>query len=346
MLIFEHSYYLYLLFLLIPIILLYYSYLQWRKKAINRVGDSRLVTQLMKNYSPKRQNQQFGLFSLAYILLIIALANPQMGTKFEKVKQKGIDFIIALDISQSMMAEDLKPNRLERAKQFVGKLLDKLQGDRIGLIVFAGHAYLQVPLTTDYAAVKTTLKSIDTDFAPMQGTAIGEAIQLAGEAFNKEDKKFKALLIISDGEDHEEEAQSAAEDLAESGVKILTVGVGSQEGAEVPVFENGIRAGVKMDENGDVVMSKMNVAMLAEIADVGNGRSFQLSGDADEARLIIKELSGMEKKEFEDHVFSDYEDHFQWFLGLAIFILIIESFYLAFWTDGKMKSFFPRKKAE
>lgn len=328
MLIFEHSYYLYLLFLLIPIILLYYSYLQWRKKAILRVGDSRLVQQLMTNYSEKQQHLQFGLFSLAYILLIIALANPQMGTKFEKVKQKGIDFIIALDISQSMMAEDLKPNRLERAKQFVGKLLDKLQGDRVGLIVFAGHAYLQVPLTTDYSAVKTTLKSVTTDFAPVQGTAIGEAIQLASEAFNKEDKKFKALLIISDGEDHEADVNDAAEDLAESGVKILTVGIGSQEGAQVPVYKEGIKAGMKMDENGDIVVSKMNAAMLAEIAETGNGRSFLFSGDADESRLIIKELSGMEKKEFEDHVFTDYEDHFQWFLGLALLIIIAESFYL------------------
>lgn len=326
--------------------LLYYSYLQWRKKAILRVGDSQLVQQLMQNFSQKQQNQQFGLFSFAYILLIIALANPQMGTKFEKVKQKGIDFIIALDISQSMMAEDLKPNRLERAKQLVGKLLDKLQGDRVGLVVFAGHAYLQVPLTTDYAAVKTTLKSITTDFAPMQGTAIAEAIQLSNEAFNKEDKKFKALLIISDGEDHEEEVEDAAEEIAGNGVKILTVGVGSQEGAQVPEYKEGIKVGAKLDENGEVVVSKMNAAMLAEIADIGNGRSFQFAGDVDEARLIIKELSGMEKKEFEDHVFTDYEDHFQWFLAAALMLIIIDSFYLAFWGEGKARSFFLRKKDE
>ncbi|MFN0200402.1 MAG: VWA domain-containing protein [Bacteroidia bacterium] len=323
---FQHTHYLLYLLMLLPIIATFVGYLRWRQAAIARIGDKSLVQQLMPFFSEKLLKRKAVLFMMAWFFLVISLANPQLGTKFEKVKRRGVDVIIALDISQSMMAEDVKPNRIERAKQLISRLLDRMSGDRVGLIIFAGHAYLQTPLTTDYGAVKSMLKITTTDLAPTQGTAIGEALNMCHEAFNSKDKKFKAVIVISDGETHDEDAIQMAKELADEGVKVLTVGVGSQEGAEIPRYEDGQKVGVKEDLQGKAILSKLNEQMIAELADAGNGRSFHLTNDADQAKTLLNQLSNMEKREFEDHTFTDFDDHFQWFLFIAFALLVWESF--------------------
>lgn len=322
----EHPDALYLLLGLIPLIVLFVLFMLGRKRAIKRFGDSRLMS-LLSPGSPKFKHQvKFILICLAYISIVIALANPQIGQKVETVQRSGVDLIIALDISRSMLAEDVKPNRLSRARQFVSRLIDNLAGDRVGLIIFAGNAYLQVPLTSDYAAAKTFLQTITTELAPTQGTAIGEAIRMAGESFDQGEAKYKAMLIISDGENHEEDAIDAATEAAEKGVVIHTLGIGTIKGAPIPVYRSGIQADYKRDNSGSIVFSKLNENMLQQVALSGEGTYLGLGQGSGEINTIMNELAGMEQKEFEERVFTDYEDQFQWFIALALFFVVIEYF--------------------
>lgn len=322
---FEHPNFLYL-FLLIPALtVLFVLYLMWRKRALNRFGEASLLKQLMPEYAPGRVIFKFILLAGAFSFLILALANPQTGSKIEKVKRTGIDLMIALDVSNSMLAQDIKPDRLERSKQAISKLIDKLEGDRIGIVIFAGKAYTQLPITTDYAAAKLFLSSISTTSVPTQGTAISQAIELCSAAFNQPNRN-KAILIITDGEDHEGDVLEQTEAAARSGIVIHTVGMGLPDGAPVPVYENGVQIGYKKDREGITVMSRLNETMLQQIASVGNGMYVRASNSDAGVQKVFDEISKIEKSEIESRQFSDYEDRFQYMLVPAILLMIFELF--------------------
>jgi len=323
---FENSYYLLGLLLIPVMVMLFYLTLRWRKNAIKRLGDFKLLERMMPAYSVSRQWWKFLLSALALGSIVIALANPQMGSRLEKVKRQGVDVVIAVDLSSSMLAEDIQPNRLERAKTIVSSLLDVLKNDRVALVVFAGNAYLQMPLTIDYSAAKLFLRTMDPEIMPTQGTAIADAIALSRETFDQEAKKHKSLILITDGENHEEGAITEAESAKEEGVIIHTLGIGSESGARVPNFVNGRRQGFKKDQSGNVVNSRLEDSMLKEIADLTDGKYFRIIGAQNEVRKVVTEINSMDKKDFEDRVFTDYDDKFQYFLGLALLLLTVNFF--------------------
>ncbi len=296
----------------------------WKKKAIKSLSDPDLFENLSPGFSPAKQVLKFILVCIAFAFLVIGIADPQVGSRLEEVKRKGIDIIIALDVSNSMQAEDIKPSRLERAKQSISRLVDKLQNDRIGMIVFAGEAYTQLPLTTDYAAAKLFASTIDCNMIPAQGTAIGAAINLAINSFGTGDKKYKALIIITDGENHEDDAAGAARDAASKGIIIHTIGMGSPEGAPIPVLQNNIPAGFRKDPDGNTIITKLDETMLQLIAGTAGGKFVRASNSEDGLEIILKEINKMEKKELGSKVFTDYEDRFQYFLGAALLFLLIE----------------------
>lgn len=323
---FAHKEYLLLLALIPFFVLLYLLLIYWKKKALKRLGDSELVYQLSADTAKTKPLIKFIILMLAYTVTVIGIADPQIGTKLEEVKRKGVDVIIALDVSNSMKAEDIRPNRLDRAKQSISRLIDNLQGDRIGLIVFAGNAYVQLPITTDYGAAKLFLNTIDCDMIPTQGTAIGAAIDLAITSFGEGDtaKHNKAIIVITDGENHEDDAVESAKKAAESGMVVHTIGMGSEAGAPIPVFHNGVRVGFMQDENGQTVITKLDASMLHQLADAGKGKFIRATNSDDGLQLVMKEINTMEKKEFGSKMFTDYADQFQYFLGLALLLLIIE----------------------
>ena len=313
--------------LLIPILfLLFQAAMRWQRKAIERFGERSLVERLMPDFSQRRSRLKFYLYLAAFTFLVVGLANPQVGTKLEKVQRTGIDIMVAIDVSKSMMAEDLQPNRLERAKQILSKLIDNMSDDRIGIIVFAGNAYLQMPLTSDYTAAKLFLKTISTDIVPTQGTAIGDAIELAIESFDDEEKKHKGLILISDGENHEDGALEMAERAAAENIKMFSLGIGSLEGASIPEYVNGRKAGYKRNRQGETVVSKLNQDMLKELASTANGSYIHIRGAKREIEQLLEELDSIEKRDFEDSVFTEYADQFQYFLGIALLLLLIEFF--------------------
>lgn len=320
---FEHTYILWGL-LLIPLMLLLFGLVKrWRSKARKNFAESALFDQLMPNYSNFRYNTKFTLFVIAFALLIIGIANPQIGTKLEEVKREGIDLIVAVDVSNSMKAEDLSPNRLDRAKRAMLQLVDELKSDRLGIIVFAGQAFTQLPVTTDYSAAKLFLNTIDTDIVPTQGTAIGAAIDLAIESFDYTSGGSKALIVVTDGENHEDDAIKAAEEANSKGIKVYTIGMGTPNGAPIPVFKRGKQIGFRQDGNGNTVVSSLNEDMLREIATTGDGIYIRATNANAGFQQILDELSGFEKSEFESQVYTDYEDRFQFFIGAAVLLLLI-----------------------
>ncbi len=321
---FESVEYLYAL-LLIPLLFGAFMLMRGRRsKKLKKFGNPELIKDLFPDVSKYKPIVKFSLTMLAFAFAVIALANPQIGTKIEEIKREGIDVIIALDISNSMKAEDILPNRLERAKQSISKLVDNLQNDRIGLILFAGEAFLHLPLTSDYSAAKLFLHTADFDIIGTQGTAIGQAIELASESFEQDQDKHKALIIISDGENHEDDAIGAATKAAEQGAVVHTIGMGSEKGAPIPIYSRGVRKDFQKDRDGNVVVSKLDAAMLSQIAEYGNGRFTRSSGANLDLNDLINKIAGMEKKEFESKLYTDYEDRFQYFAGLAILFFIFE----------------------
>ena len=322
----EHKFYLYALGLIPLFILIYLLVNIWRKRALKNYGDMSVIQQLFADVSKAKRFWKFVLFTTAFTFLIIGIVNPQVGTKLEEVKRKGADLMICLDISNSMKAEDLQPNRLEKAKQAISKLLDKLEGDRIGIVVFAGQAYVQLPITTDYSAAKLFLESINTDLIPTQGTDIGGAIDLAVESFGKDVGKNKAIVIITDGEDHEEGAVKAAAAAAEKGIVIHTIGMGSVEGAPIPVYKGTVREGFRKDKEGNTIVTKLNEQALQEISAAANGIFVRASNSDAGLNNVLEAVNKLEKKQFDSKMYSDYEDRFQWFISAALLLLIIETF--------------------
>jgi Ca-activated chloride channel family protein len=284
----------------------------------------------MPEVSIARKNWKFALLMGAMATIFITLANPQLGSKIEKVQRKGIDMIIAVDISNSMLAEDIKPNRLSRAKRAISKLVDKLQGDRIGLIVFAGEAYTQLPITTDYSAAKMFLSSVSTDYISTQGTSIANAIELGRATFKEmsEDvqagKRNRAIVIITDGEDQEEGALEQAKEAAKEGIIIYTIGMGTEKGGPIPLYRGGRMTGYKKDREGHTVITRLNQIELQKIASAGNGIFVRANNSKVGLNKILDEISRLDKTEIESQTFKDYESHFQIFAFLAILFLIID----------------------
>jgi Ca-activated chloride channel family protein len=321
---FAHPEYLYALAVVPVLVILFIVMRLMKRRAWKKLGDPALIVQLAPSVSGGKPILKMILFCLAYSLLVVGLANPQIGTKLEEVKREGVDVIIALDVSNSMKAQDIRPDRLERAKQAISRFIDKLENDRIGIIVFAGQAYVQLPITTDFNAAKLFLSTIDTDIIPTQGTAIGAAIDLAMESFVGEDNKHKALVIITDGENHEDDAVEAAKKANEKGVVIHTIGMGSPDGAPIPVYHNGVQVDFMKDQDGNTVITKLDQTTLEKIAAEGKGIFVRASSGDDGLETIMKEIGKMDKKAFGTKQFSNYEDRFQYFIGAALLLLILE----------------------
>lgn len=322
---FENPQYLYWL-LVIPVLVSVYVLIRWwNRKQFERFANIKLRHYLVPMFSSARANTKFVLFNLIIALLIIGAANLQSGAKMEKMKREGIDLFMCIDISNSMHAEDIAPNRLERSKHAINNLISKMQGDRIGIVVFAGNAYVQLPITTDYAAAKMFLSTVDTDLIPTQGTEIGRAIDLALKSFG-ENEHSKAIIIISDGEDHENgDAVKAAQEAAKQGVKIYTIGMGLSDGAPIPVYNQYHKQiGYKKDKEGNIVITKLDDNLLRQIAEIGDGLYVRASNSNVGLDKIYEDISKAEKSEIESKVFTDYDDQFQWFVGAAIILLIIE----------------------
>lgn len=321
---FEHTYLLYLLALVPLLWLLFILARNKRKKSIAAFGDDELVKQLMPDVSISRPRWKFILTSLGIAALVLGVANPQIGSKYEEVKREGFELIIALDISNSMLAEDLEPNRLERAKQSISKLIDQLKSDKIGIIVFAGQAYVQLPLTTDYAAAKLFLSTVSPDIVPTQGTAVGAAIDLAIKSFGEKQDKNRAIIVITDGENHEDDAIVQATTAAESGITVHTIGVGSPDGVPIPVYVNGKKAGFRKDREGNTVVTKLNETMLQQVAAAGKGAYIRGNNMSSGLKTLLLEINKMERKEFDSKMFTAYEDRFQYLLAAAVFFLLAE----------------------
>jgi Ca-activated chloride channel family protein len=317
---FEHPEYLWLLILWVVALLFFLYYRWWRASRINRMGSAILINRLMPTYAKSAPLVKFIFISLAFISLVVGLANPQIGTRQEKVKRSGIDLIVAVDVSKSMLAEDVVPNRLLKAKNFISRFIDELKNDRLGLIVFAGRAYMQMPQTVDYSAARMYLKSLSPNMVPTQGTAIAQAVELATSSFSKESKGSKALVIISDGEDNEEGVNDAIEKAASAGIKVYTIAVGSEKGGPIPLTNGDF----KRDGDGKIVMTKVNTSALREYALKGNGKFYWLDNSSDAVDRVIADLSGLSKKDFEEMVYTDYDDQFQYFLALALFFLLLD----------------------
>lgn len=314
---------------MIPLfIILFWLMISWKKRAIRRFGESSLMNRLMPDISRGRPVFKFVLAMLAFTMIVVALANPQIGSKLEKAKRKGIDLVIAIDVSNSMLAQDIKPSRLQRARQAVSKLVDELKNDRIGIVVFAGNAYVQLPITTDYSAAKLFLSTIGTDLVPTQGTAIADAIRLSVDSFDENDHE-KAIVIITDGEDHEGDAVEAAKAAVEKGIRVYTIGMGLTEGGPIPVYDKyGNQQGFKKDLKNEIVITKLNENMLRQIASAGNGMYVRANNTQAGLERIFEEINKLEKTEFESRMFSDYEDRFQYLIAVALVLLLIEFFIL------------------
>src|SRR6056297_2148239 len=306
--------------LVIVFIIAYHS----KKRALKRFGELKVISGLMPYVSQSRPVLKFVFLVLALTSVIFAAADPQFGSKLEKVKRKGVEIIIALDVSNSMLAEDITPNRLERAKRSISKMIDQLRNDKIGLIIFAGDAYVQVPITTDYSAVKMYLETIDTDIVPRQGTAIGSAIDLGLRSFDEESNLDKAMIVITDGENHQGNAIEAAEKAADKGIAIHMIGMGSNKGVPIPLRKQNGQVVYQKDQNGNTVISKLNEKVLKNIAAETDG-SFSLATNSSTGlNELFKEISKMEKKEIESKIYADYEHRFQYLIGLALLFLFID----------------------
>ncbi len=309
----------------IPLLLiLYIIAIRYQKRQLLKWGDQVLLNRLMPDFSSSRTFIKFVIWVLALGIMTLALARPQFGTKLSEVKRKGIEMIIALDVSNSMMAEDIQPNRLENAKMAISRLVDRLENDKIGLIVFAGDAYIQMPVTTDYMAAKLFLNSINTQIVPKQGTSIASAIHLAMRSFSPNSDKSRAIVIITDGEDHEEDAVVAAKEAAAAGIIIHTIGIGSAQGVPIPITSAGGQKDYRTDYEGKVIISKLNEDLLKQIAVAGGGTYVRATASRTGLTTILDEMNKMEKQEIQMKIYSEYDEQFLYYAGFALFLLLID----------------------
>ena len=298
--------------------------LWWKKRTQRKFSDVSLLKKLAPNSSTFKSTLKLIILLLGIAFLIISLTNPKMGTKLKTIKREGVDVVFALDVSKSMLAEDIAPNRLEKAKQIISKTIDKLGSDRVGIIIYAGNSYPLLPITTDHAAANMFLQNANPDMVSSQGTAINEALELAKTYYNNDDQTNRFLIIISDGEDHQEETKQVAQNLANEGVKIYTVGVGTERGGPIPMRLNGAMIGYKKDRKGETVITKRVPEVLQGIADASDGEYIDGNITDNPVNEIAKIIGNAEKNEFETKQFSDYKDQFQWFLAIALLFLIVD----------------------
>lgn len=309
-----------LLLLLVPLFFLIYALsMYFRKRRIRRLGDPALVRQLMPSRSGAKGWVRLTLFSLAFFFFIIGLSRPQIGAKLKEHETKGVEIMIVLDVSNSMLAEDYSPNRLDRAKLAISRLVDKLREDRIGLIVFAGSSFVQLPITTDYVSAKMFLNSISTESVPVQGTAMGEAITTAVRSFSAQSEKSRAIIIITDGENHEDDPVAAAKQAADIGIRVFTIGVGSPEGKPIPVNGELLK-----DRNGDIVVTRLDENVLRQVADAGNGAYVRAGNSEFGLDPIVDGIKKMDDEIYSSVVFEEYDEQFMYFLAIALGLLVLE----------------------
>lgn len=321
---FEHITFLWGIALVPVCCLLYVYFCRQRKKRLAKLAELRIVQVLMPDDSKWKRNLKFSLYALALLFAILGLANLQTGSKIKEVKREGGDVVLCLDVSNSMLAEDLSPNRLERAKQAMEKFIDELNGDRIAMVVFAGEAFVQLPLTTDYGAAKLFLQGIQPGMLATQGTNISGAIDRAIECLGKDEGKKRAAVIITDGENHEEEAIAKAEEALQNGIFVHTIGIGSENGVPIPLYQNGQKAGYKKDREGQTVITKLNADLLAKIAEAGKGIFIKASNADLGLDLIMDKIKELDKETIEAKMYTDYEDQFQLFFAIAFALLVLE----------------------
>ena len=309
-----------LLLLLVPFFFVIQAVvLKIRKKRIRKFGDEALVSRLMPSYSEGKTWIRLVLFSIGFIFFIIGLSRPQIGARLKEHETKGAEIMIVLDVSNSMLAEDYSPNRLERAKLAISRLVDKLRDERIGLIVFAGNSFVQLPITTDYVSAKMFLNSISTESVPVQGTAMGDAISTAMKSFSLQSEKSRAVIVITDGENHEDDPVSAAQQAAELGVRVFTIGVGSPEGKPIP-FEGELLK----DKNGDIVVTRLDESILMDVADAGNGLYVRAGTSEFGLNPVINEIKKMEDEKYSSVVFEEYDEQFMNFFAIALIFFVLE----------------------
>ena len=326
---FDEKIYFYLL-AIIPVMIVLFVLLQiWKKRAQKKFAHLPLLKRLTPDKSDFKSSLKLILLLLGITLLTLGLVNPKIGTKLETVKREGVDIVFAIDVSKSMLAEDIAPNRIEKAKRLVSEIINQLASDRIGIIAYAGQAFPQLPITTDYGAAKMFLQSMNTDMLTSQGTAIDQAIELATTYYDDEDQTNRVLFIISDGEDHSGDATlQIVEDATDAGIKIFTIGVGKTKGAPIPIKRKGIVESLKKDAQGEVVITKLNETILRDIAEDGNGEYIDGSNTEEAVEYIKEQLNQMDKTEFEAKQFAEYNDQFQWFLGGGLLFLFLDIFVL------------------
>lgn len=322
---FANPEYLYLLLALPMLIGLYYWSSLIRKRAIQRFGDYKVLKELMPEASSKRPILKAILLCVIFVSLVMAISRPQLGSKLKEVKRKGVELVIALDVSNSMLARDITPSRLERAKQAITRLVDRLSEDRIGLIVFAGDAYVQLPVTSDYVSAKMFLGTINPGMVPTQGTSIGKAIDLATNSFSQQSGKNRTLIVITDGENHDDDPLVSAKRAADEGIVIHTIGIGNPQGAPIPINSNG---GFLTDADGQIVMSKLDENILKSIASTTGGMYVLANNSNFGLNEVLDQIRKMDKQEFTSKVYSDYDEKFPYFLWFALFLLIVEYFVL------------------
>ena len=337
--------YLYLLLLLPIVACIFLFNMYWKRKKQREFGDLEMVKKLSPERSVFKPVLKISILLLALAFLIIALVNPKMGTKMETVKREGIDIVFAVDVSKSMLAEDVAPNRLDKSKQLVSQIINSLGNDRIGIVAYAGSAFPVLPITSDYSVAKMFLQSMSPDMVSSQGTSLDEAIRLSAKYFDEKSKTSKLLILISDGEDHSEGASLAAEEANKIGMKIITVGVGTEKGGTIPLKENGVVRSYQKDQNGETVITKLNQEGLKTIAKATKG-GYVYGGNTKEVLEYIKNaLNNIQKTEFESTQMADFQSQFQWFIGFAFLLLFIDIFLLERKTNWiKELNLFNEKK--
>ena len=320
----EKPIFFYLLFAIIGLTVAFLLVFIWKKHTQSKFASQVALKKLSPDRSFFKSWLKLIILSLAIFSLTLALVNPKIGTKIETIKREGVDVVFALDVSKSMLAEDIAPNRIDKSKQLITQIINSLGGDRVGIIGYAGSAFPQVPITTDFSTTKLFLNSMNTDMVSSQGTAITEAIKMAETYYNDEDQVNKVLFIISDGEDHEGNISEIVNEAANLGIRIYTIGVGTETGGPIPYKRNGILQYYKRDKKNQQVITKLNANKLNEIASKGNGKYINGSNTSEVIEEVNTILNGMNQKEFEAKQFTDFKDRFQWFLGISIFLLVLE----------------------
>lgn len=323
----EERIYFWLLVLVPALVLGFVLLTYWRRRARQRYAHLQLIDSLIPDKSLFKGVLKLVTVSMGILFVVLALVNFKAGTKLETIDREGVDIVFAVDISKSMLAEDIAPNRLAKSQQLVTQIINNLASDRIGLIAYAGSAVPQLPITTDYGSAKMFLQALNTDIVSSQGTAISQAIQLAQDYYADESEAAKILVIISDGEDHEGEAISIAQEVAENGIRIITIGVGTPKGGTIPIKQRGIVKEFKKDREGKTVITKLNANTLKEIATAGNGTYIDGSITTTAIEQLQEELSGVDKALFESQQYSDFESQYQWFLAFGLFFLWLDLFY-------------------